>query len=267
MSKLKYLYRWDLLFAKLRILYVGLIKYNQDKSYWKSLKNKYAGRRGFVIGNGPSLRLEDLTRLHESNEFSVASNKIFLAFEEIPWRPNIFTIADGLVWDNIGHKVHQDISVVHTRYSLDYKKSNRPVRVWKRLKDTYEKTSKVRFSDDISQGMYPGGTVTFENLQLAIYLGINPIYVIGCDHYYGGEDDERGITIAHKKGVENHFIKGYRKPGEKAGKANIGLMNAAYLSAKTNADANNIKIFNATRGGHLDIFERANFDDLFRGNQ
>lgn len=263
MSKIKYLYRWDILFPKLRILYFGLKKYNQDQPYWKDLKNKYAGKRGFVIGNGPSLKIEDLTTLYNNDEFSIASNKIFLAFNETSWRPSVFTIADGLVWDKIGHEVHQDIQVIHTRYDLDYKKSNAPVKLWKRLNNKYSKTKQVEFSADVSQGMYAGGTVTYENLQLAMYLGLNPIYIIGCDHYYGGEESKDGITITHKKGVENHFIKGYRKPGEKAGKANIQLMNAAYHSAKKYADMNNIKVYNATRGGYLDIFERANYDDLF----
>lgn len=266
MGKLKYLYRWDLLPSKLKILYFGFKKYNKDKSYWQGLKNQYTGRRGFIIGNGPSLKIDDLTMLQEHDEISIASNKIFLAFEQTPWRPNVFTIADGLVWDKIGHALHEDIDLVHIRSTLDYKKSNLPVRVWKRLKDTYHSGSEVCFSDDIAKGMYPGGTVTFENLQLGIFLGLNPIFIIGCDHYYGGEDDEKGITINHKKGVENHFIKGYRKPGEKAGKANIGMMNTAYLSAKEYADANNIKVYNATRGGYLDIFERANFDDLFNNS-
>lgn len=263
MSKFKYLYRWDIVFSKVKILYFGNKKSNHDKSYWIALKKKHVGKRGFVIGNGPSLKIEDLKMLHKNNEFSIASNKIFLAFEQTLWRPSIFTIADGLVWDKIGHEVHQDIAVVHTRNDVDFKRSNITVRVWKRIKSAYKKTGQIEFSDNVSLGMYGGGTVTFENLQLAVYMGLNPIYIIGCDHYYGGEDDEKGITITHKKEVENHFVKGYRKPGEKAGKANIKLMNASYLSAKKYAESKNIRIINATRGGHLDIFDRVNFDDLF----
>ncbi|MEM7487245.1 MAG: 6-hydroxymethylpterin diphosphokinase MptE-like protein [Bacteroidota bacterium] len=245
------------------MLYSGFKKYKRDKSYWQELKNKYEGNRGFVIGNGPSLKIGDLTKLQNEGEITIASNKIFLAFDQTPWRPSIFTIADGLVWDKIAHQIHEDIEVVHTRYDLDYKKSNVPVRVWRRLKDTYRKLNEVKFSDNLIQGMHPGGTVTFENLQIAIYLGLNPIYIIGCDHYYGGEDDEKGTTISHKKGIENHFIKGYRKPGEKAGKANLGFMNASYLSVKAYADLKGIKVFNATRGGYLEVFERTIFDDLF----
>ena len=39
-------------------------------------------------------------------------------------------------------------------------------------------------------------------------------------------------------------------------------MTAAYYRAKEFADKNNVKIFNATRGGKLEVFERVNLDDI-----
>ena len=38
----------------------------------------------------------------------------------------------------------------------------------------------------------------------------------------------------------------------------------AYQSAKKYADAHGIKIYNATRGGNLEVFERVDFDSLFK---
>lgn len=37
----------------------------------------------------------------------------------------------------------------------------------------------------------------------------------------------------------------------------------AYQKIKKYADKKGIKIYNATRGGYLEIFERVNFDTLF----
>jgi len=37
----------------------------------------------------------------------------------------------------------------------------------------------------------------------------------------------------------------------------------AFEKAKEYADGHGIKIYNATRGGKLEVFERVNFDDLF----
>lgn len=38
----------------------------------------------------------------------------------------------------------------------------------------------------------------------------------------------------------------------------------AFEKAKEYADGHGIKIYNATRGGKLEVFERVNFDALFR---
>ena len=43
-------------------------------------------------------------------------------------------------------------------------------------------------------------------------------------------------------------------------------MISAYKSAKKYADAHGIKIYNATRGGKLEVFERVDFDTLFKIN-
>ena len=37
----------------------------------------------------------------------------------------------------------------------------------------------------------------------------------------------------------------------------------AYKSAKKYADSHGIRIYNATRGGKLEVFERIDFDSLF----
>ena len=62
------------------------------------------------------------------------------------------------------------------------------------------------FSNDVSIGVYGGYSVTFENLQLAVHMGLNPIYLIGCDHYYQDEPEVDPHTRI-EVGVEaNHFI-------------------------------------------------------------
>jgi hypothetical protein len=51
-----------------------------------------------VIGNGPSLRPEDLDRL--GSEITFASNKIYLVFDQIAWRPSYYSVCDPLVAQN-----------------------------------------------------------------------------------------------------------------------------------------------------------------------
>ena len=48
-----------------------------------------------------------------------------------------------------------------------------------------------------------GHSVTFLNLQLACYLGLNPIYLIGCDHSYETNNNYVNPT------AKNHFDPNY----------------------------------------------------------
>ncbi len=45
-----------------------------------ALKDKYRGERCFIIGNGPSLRETDTSKLKD--EFTFGMNRIYLAFED-----------------------------------------------------------------------------------------------------------------------------------------------------------------------------------------
>ncbi len=44
---------------------------------------------------------------------------------------------------------------------------------------------------------------------------------------------------------------------------NVESMNRSYELCKEFAEKNGVKIYNATRGGKLEVFERVDFDSLF----
>ena len=235
--------------------------YSNSLKYWKNSKNSLLGKRGFVIGNGPSLRMNDLDKI--KNDFSIASNKIYLAFNETDWHPNICTIADRLLWNKIKYEFQNHFSQIFISSSFfDYPNNIDCIKIpllgeWKGHKSI--------ISNNILDGIYTFRTITIANLQIAMHLGLNPIYIIGCDHYYSGEDSSSESNI--KTTVEkqsNHFIKGYREEGEKVNYAPIEIMTSGYNYVEEFAKKNNIKIYNATRGGYLESFERIDFDQLFK---
>ena len=55
-------------------------------------KDKHFGERCFVIGNGPSLRKEDLERL--KNEYTFGSNDIFMSYDKVDWRASYYVVSD-----------------------------------------------------------------------------------------------------------------------------------------------------------------------------
>ncbi len=59
------------------------------------LKDIHAGKRAFIIGNGPSLKQTDLSRLR--NEFTFGLNRIYLMFPELGFHTTYFVTVNDLV--------------------------------------------------------------------------------------------------------------------------------------------------------------------------
>ncbi len=233
----------------------------ESAHYFASIKGIHAGKRGFVIGNGPSLRMTDLDRL--KGEICIASNKIHLAFGATTWRPNYYTVVDDLTWKELAPVMHgfadhvlipsylplpQGLALdVHTFRSLPNPSD-------------LEDWGILPFSADAGVGIHGGYTVTFVNIQLAVHLGLTEIYLIGCDHFYDGALGVEGKGAVDPGTVQNHFVPGYSKPGEPMNPALISRMTVSYRCAQQFAEHSGIRIYNATRGGHLEVFPRADLD-------
>ena len=238
-----------------------------SRAYFNSIRNIHQGRRGFVIGNGPSLKPSDLSKIR--NEVSIASNLIYLIFDQTDWRPNYVTVVDRLVWDKLHSIASRHYRSLIIAGGLDpaktdcltytmFSNGHAPSYSYSASSNSFD----WPFSADLSKGVWGGSTVTYENLQLAVHLGLNPIYLIGCDHYYQGESSAvEGVPVTHS--VKNHFSDAYRSVGEKVNPAPIGNMTRAYEIAQSFALSRGIEIVNATRGGYLEVFPRCDFDNIF----
>src|SRR5690606_27532829 len=85
----------------------------------------------------------------------------------------------------------------------------------------YEKRSSYfeipRFSADCSEKIFCGQSVTIVNLQLAYYLGIKEIYLIGMDFNYEIQDSLKidGHVYESTKDDPNHFHPDYVGKGKK----------------------------------------------------
>ena len=108
-------------------------------------------------------------------------------------------------------------------------------------------------------------------LQLAAYMGFNAIYLLGIDCSYSIERNMDGSITRNDISNYNDLIQ-IESGKEKAALEAAGLfpevdmMINGYKSAKQYADLHGIKIYNATRGGKLEVFERVNFDSLISKN-
>jgi 6-hydroxymethylpterin diphosphokinase MptE-like len=248
-----------------------------DRNRWKSvyhsqvlqLREQYKGlQRCFVIGNGPSLNDTDLGKLQ--NEVSFGVNGIFLKFAETNFRPTFYVVEDHLVAEDRADAINALRGVtklfpIYLAYCLDEGQdtiffNHRPRKSYPHGFD---------FSTDASKITYTGCTVTFTCLQLAYCLGVKEIYLIGVDHSYAVPDSTK---IEKSYNVEiydmdeddpNHFDPSYFGKGFRWHNPQSDKMEEAYREAKLVTDAGGCKIFNATRGGKLEVFPRVNYESLF----
>ena len=63
--------------------------------------------------------------------------------------------------------------------------------------------------------------------------------------------------------AKDYFSAQYNQDKDELDIPEVDKSTLTFLAAKRNADENGFKIYNATRGGKLEVFERVDFDTLF----
>ena len=247
---------------------MNISRFNSGRTAIQKYRNFFAGKRCFIIGNGPSLTINDLETLRTYGEISIASNSIYNLFDATEWRPTIYTVHD---FQEI-KKTRDKISAVDTELKIVAMSASGRIydidgAVLIRLIDPTNDA--VRFSDDISKCVYDGGTVTYISIQCAVYLGFKEIILLGVDHSFAREQTRDGkITV--NNAITNHFRNyqtndfwGNGQNDEEAVVFPLDFATDAFIAAKHYADEHGITILNATRGGKLEVFRRIDFDTLF----
>ncbi|MFZ5947116.1 MAG: 6-hydroxymethylpterin diphosphokinase MptE-like protein [Stygiobacter sp.] len=225
----------------------------------EDLRNKYTGRRCFIMGNGPSLKLCDLTLL--KNEITIGSNAQFLIWNEMGYAPTFLTVEDRLVAEDRAKELNAIKETVKIfPFDLSYCLLKDEKTIFINFVRQYQPFP--QFSNRFEKRVYWGGTVTFLNIQLAYYLGCNPIYLIGLDHNYKVPKKIENSVIISEEDDVNHIHPDYFGTGYRWHDPNVERMEQSYMVAREFLNAKKIQIFNASVGGKLEVFERINYDEL-----
>lgn len=243
-----------------------------------SLKDKHNGQRCFIVGNGPSLRIEDLNRL--KNEITFGMNYINFAFDQTDWRPTYYIMADSIGY-LLGSPCFQDENIQHCFLPINMVETSGKIYENAIYYNRLSMKNETDFSDHLEKGIYISYSVSYGALQIASYMGFNEIYLIGFDNQYSLEKDGSGDTVCNT-GIADHFyaesddisLNGQaltiyfalygRNSVEEAYSADT---TSNFITAKDHFDFKGVKIFNATRGGSLEVFPRISFDSLWNENK
>lgn len=236
---------------------------------FSDLKNIYSGKRGFIVATGPSLRVEDLECLR--NEISFSCNKIYLAFNETQWRPTVYSIIDRLVAEDLKDIVHTvDAIKIFSSVAKTFMDNKKDIRWLKDLPSpTVDRKRQSNFSKDISIGTYGGHSVVYTLMQIAYHMGIQELYLIGLDFNFERSKDTGERTSANEAILEqgsetNHFHPDYRKKHALWTEPRLDIMYDAFACAKKAFEDDGRIIINASRSTKLDLFQKADFDTLFK---
>lgn len=224
-----------------------------DKNALPALKDKYKGQPMLVVGNGPSLNqtpLEDFAGVP-----AIGMNKIDLLFSRSTWRPSMIVCANDAVV--MQHKEKFSTSEIpiwlawKNRWYMPRKTNN---------VSYYLNRNATDFRTDLEDGVSVGHTVTFVALQLAYWMGADPVIVFGVDHSFAFSG--KAQEYVRWKGPDvNHFDPNYFQHGSLFGNPNLETSEQQYADALRNFESDGRRIYDATIGGKLQIFPKVSLDE------
>ncbi|HXE53618.1 MAG TPA: hypothetical protein VN541_11405 [Tepidisphaeraceae bacterium] len=235
------------------------------------LKGLHAGRRCFILGNGPSLKTQDVTPL--SGELTFAMNG-FLHHPRIEQcQPTYYCLTDPIYFD--GSAASSDFldrllrvvpsSHLIVPYSAAQTLALRGIEP--------DRVTFVTYSGDLASTRLPWIDLTrtipaVQNcaqlaILVALYAGCSPIYLLGMDHDW----------LAHR-GTDGHFYSGKTLENHPAVHGELARYSyrailedvlkvwQGYEILDTYSRARGQQIINCTNGGFLDVFERGALKDV-----
>ena len=247
--------------------------YYPSMSYLNEVKGKYAGKRCFIIGTGPSLTVEDLNAL--SGEFTFSLNSIYKMFDKTTWRPSFYVNNDVA----LEYKMASPLSTRLAELTDCLKKYdfNRCFITLSRFDDEIYKICQDRVTflpvqdylyqlsqpyiptlkDDCIKGLQAFGTTVAIAYQIACYMGFSEIYLLGTDCSYMSK------AHAYEQSEDDKFLYGNKI---RAKSLSDGLFRG-FEAIRQHSESHNVKVFNATRGGELELFPRVDLDEIIENSK
>ncbi len=219
-------------------------------------KDVHKGQRAFIIGNGPSLKHTDLTKL--KGEFTFGLNRIYLMFSELGFGTTYFVSVNNLVIQ----QCIKDISDLPMPKFLSWR-SHRffpagplPATF---LYTTYDNPA---FACDVRHRVWESATVTYVALQVAFHMGFGQVILVGVDHTTN-VPGKANATIVSQGDDPNHFNPAYFGKGFRWQLPDFDTSEIGYRLARQTYEANGRQVLDATIGGRLTVFPKVDYLSLF----
>lgn len=235
-----------------------------------ALKDVYKGERCFIIGNGPSLKNTDVSRL--KHEFTFGMNRIYLAFPEWGFQTSFLVSVNSLV---IEQCVEDFLKLALPKF---FSWRSRKALIGKPYAETshhapltddpslvtflHTTHTGPKFATDARTRLWEGATVTYVCLQLAFHMGFDTAILIGVDHHFSTKGAPN-TTVISEGDDPNHFDARYFGQGFRWQLPDLHTSEVGYKMAKKAYEAAGRRVLDATVGGKLQVFEKVAYQSLF----
>lgn len=239
--------------------------HNNNSLRLERLKDSHKGERCFLVGNGPSLTGADLNLLQD--EFTFGTNMVYKIFDDTDWRPSFHCVSDTIYASKLGLELSQKVKAPLFTTERTYRRMK-----LKPINTTYVHTlqsERYRVRGNIQAYCMVKATVLSLAAEIAFHMGFKEIYLIGVDctnpHTKGGHFIENYTTKEVAETDINRIKKRMQKKSlttEQIGEHIIDRSMEVYSLLNKYAEKHDIHIYNATRGGNLEIFPRVRLEDV-----
>ena len=217
-------------------------------------RDMHRGERCVLVCNGPSLNRMELGFLRDEIVFGL--NKIYLGLEGFGFYPRYMVAVNDKV-------IRQSAEVYRAMTSVKFLSESCADAVPEDSLTFHIRTEGLpeRFYHDITQGVRGGHTVTHAAFQIIRYMGFAEVVVIGMDHNFpsSGQPNE----ALHMEGDDpNHFSPAYFR-GHDWDAPNLAESEVSYRLARQIFEEEGRRIVDATLGGACDVFEKADYRQVF----
>ncbi len=225
-----------------------------------AFRDRHAGQRCFILGNGPSLRRTNVQRL--KGEITFGMNRIYLLFPEMGFETTYYVAINTLVIEQCAHEIQ--------RLPMPKFVTWRARRWLRHASNLYyldtDYTPPETFASDVCGRVFEGSTVTYVALQLAYHMGFSEVILIGVDHTFATKG-QPNVTVVSTGDDQNHFSPEYFGRGFRWQLPDLEASERAYRLARQAYESAGRRVLDATIGGNLTVFPKVDYESLFRRGQ
>lgn len=227
-----------------------------------TLRDRFLGKRAFLLGNAPSLAKLNLAFLKD--EHVVVVNRGLRAIDQglLP-HADMHLMSSKPGYLDFREEI-EDQCIRHAVALRFYRQKLGPL--WRELPNRGEQPHftlrragtmlTTGFQTDIMNGIGSDGTILLYGVQILYFLGFSEVYVLGCDLEY-----DPANKYFYEMTDKDHAHEA--DPGTIAARASLVRGNAQFEIARTAYEADGRLLANAGVGGNLTALKRVDFNSLF----